>query len=67
MDVMSVAGPVAPDALGRVLVHEHVQISYAGERLDPLASCPLARSTWVRSSIDPSMARIIGVKALPRT
>ncbi len=32
---MTVSGPVPPDQLGRVLVHEHVQVSYAGEDLDP--------------------------------
>jgi phosphotriesterase-related protein len=32
---MTVTGPIPADQLGRVLVHEHVQISYAGERLDP--------------------------------
>ncbi len=31
---MTVRGPIDSAALGRVLVHEHVQISYAGELLD---------------------------------
>ncbi|MFN8035644.1 MAG: hypothetical protein U0V73_06905 [Acidimicrobiia bacterium] len=33
--VMTVTGPVEADALGRVLVHEHVRISYPGDHLDP--------------------------------
>ncbi len=32
--LMTVRGPIDSEALGRVLVHEHVQISYAGEELD---------------------------------
>jgi phosphotriesterase-related protein len=35
---MTVRGPIEPESLGRVLVHEHVQISYAGEELDPRPS-----------------------------
>jgi phosphotriesterase-related protein len=33
--VMTVTGPVGADELGRVLVHEHVRISYPGDHLDP--------------------------------
>lgn len=33
--VMTVTGPVEGDDLGRVLVHEHVYISYPGDSLDP--------------------------------
>jgi phosphotriesterase-related protein len=40
MTLMTVAGPVGADGLGRVLVHEHVQISYAGEALDPKPALP---------------------------
>lgn len=34
-DVMSVTGPIEPDRLGKVLIHEHVVISYSGDHLDP--------------------------------
>jgi phosphotriesterase-related protein len=39
--LMTVTGPVAPEALGRVLVHEHIFISFPGDELDP-------NSTWTR-------------------
>ena len=42
MSVMTVGGPISADSLGRVLVHEHVQISYAGEQLDPKPGLPRA-------------------------
>jgi phosphotriesterase-related protein len=35
MTVMSVAGPLKAEDLGRTLVHEHVVISMPGEELDP--------------------------------
>jgi phosphotriesterase-related protein len=35
MNVMSVAGPVKAEDLGRTLVHEHVVITMPGEELDP--------------------------------
>lgn len=34
-ELVTVTGPVTHDQLGRVLVHEHVKISYHGESLDP--------------------------------
>jgi len=40
-DLMTVTGPVAAEDLGRVLVHEHVLVSYPGDELDPT-------STWTR-------------------
>lgn len=36
--VETVLGPVDADALRRVLVHEHIRISYAGDHLDPAYS-----------------------------
>jgi phosphotriesterase-related protein len=47
---MTVRGPIGPEALGRVLVHEHVQISYAGEDLDPKAG--LARRERVERAVE---------------
>ncbi len=37
---MTVRGSIDSGALGRVLVHEHVQISYAGEQLDWMPALP---------------------------
>lgn len=41
--VMTVLGPVDADRLGRVLVHEHLRISYPGDWLDPLTKWDRAR------------------------
>jgi phosphotriesterase-related protein len=41
--VMTVLGPVDASDLGRVLVHEHVRISYPGDELDP-------NGTWDRAA-----------------
>jgi phosphotriesterase-related protein len=38
--VQTVLGPVEPDALGKVLVHEHVRIAYPGDHLDPAGHPP---------------------------
>jgi phosphotriesterase-related protein len=38
MTVMSVTGPVKPEELGRVLVHEHIVIGAEGQELDPQAA-----------------------------
>jgi phosphotriesterase-related protein len=40
---MTVLGPVSSDALGRVLVHEHILLTLPGDDLDP-------HSSWTRES-----------------
>ena len=42
-ELMTVAGPVPSDGLGRVLVHEHILLSLPGDAFDP-------HSTWTRAS-----------------
>jgi phosphotriesterase-related protein len=42
-ELMTVTGPVPADALGRVLVHEHILLALPGDDLDP-------DSTWTRES-----------------
>jgi phosphotriesterase-related protein len=48
--VQTVLGPVDGDALGRVLVHEHIRISYAGDHLDPAYSWD--RADCVATSVE---------------
>ena len=43
--VMTVAGPITADQLGRTLVHEHVRISYPGDHLDPTSNYD--RANWL--------------------
>lgn len=43
MTLTTVTGPVDDDALGRVLVHEHVKVGFPGVELDPAGAPP--RST----------------------
>ena len=53
---MTVTGPVAPEKLGRVLIHEHVLVSYPGAELDPADS-------WDRSAcVETAVARMLELK-----
>ncbi|MFA5786863.1 MAG: hypothetical protein WDA71_07790 [Actinomycetota bacterium] len=54
--VMTVTGPVAPEKLGRVLVHEHVLVTYPGAELDPT-------DQWDRSAcVETAVARMLELK-----
>lgn len=49
-DVMTVTGPVPAERLGRVLVHEHIRISYPGDWLDP--NLTYDRTRCVETAVD---------------